>query len=278
MKDSGQLRIQREQEHFDHLAREDTIFEGSSEFDYLSHPCVPENHKLLQLFPSGFQGVRILDLGCGLGEASIAFAKRGARVTGIDVSSISIARAKRLLSKDGASAEFQVVDGYKLPFQEGEFDLVYGNGVLHHLDLEQSLPEIRRVLKPHALGYFIEPAIGNPIIAVYRSLAKKRRSTDERPLSKKEYALITREFPHMEVFHFQLAQLFVFLKIFFIEWEHPSAVSYWRLPIQFPSRYRRFYDWGGQVDRILRKWMPRLFARLCWNHLLILHKDSEHQD
>lgn len=60
----------------------------------------------LTLFEQPLFGVRILDVGCGGGQNSIALAKRGAEVTGVDFSSAQLDYAKKLASKENVLVRF----------------------------------------------------------------------------------------------------------------------------------------------------------------------------
>jgi SAM-dependent methyltransferase len=70
---------------------------------------------------------RVLDVGTGTGKGARLAARRfpSAEVVGVDLSPRMIAEAERLLPGDlGARVGFQVADAAKLPFEDGEFDLV----------------------------------------------------------------------------------------------------------------------------------------------------------
>lgn len=98
-------------------------------------------------------GQTVLDLGCGIGGASVLLARDfgAARVIGIDVEAESIARAtdaaKALELDDRVS--FQHVEPGPLPLPDGHFDLVFTKDVVCHLsDKVPLLAEVCRVLRP----------------------------------------------------------------------------------------------------------------------------------
>ena len=68
------------------------------------------------------KSINILDIGCGTGRHAIELAKRGYRVTGIDLSESQLKRAREKAKEQGVEADFQKHDARNLPF-EGEFDL-----------------------------------------------------------------------------------------------------------------------------------------------------------
>jgi ubiquinone/menaquinone biosynthesis C-methylase UbiE len=101
--------------------------------------------------------MRILDVGCGGGRFALRLAERfpDVSVVGLDLSPEQIARAKRRLGsgKPGAALAERVsfVEGsaIDMPFDDGEFDLVYSLGSLKHWpDPAQGLRECAHVLSP----------------------------------------------------------------------------------------------------------------------------------
>jgi SAM-dependent methyltransferase len=66
--------------------------------------------------------IQILDIGCGTGRHSIELAKRGYKITGIDLSDSMLNRAKEIASAQKINADFFKHDARNLPFTD-EFDL-----------------------------------------------------------------------------------------------------------------------------------------------------------
>jgi ubiquinone/menaquinone biosynthesis C-methylase UbiE len=83
----------------------------------------------------------LLDVGTGSGLFAEAFAKRGVRVTGIDVSEEMLEAARHFVP----TGDFHQAPMEKLPFPEGSFDVVFLGMVLHEADdLTEALREARR--------------------------------------------------------------------------------------------------------------------------------------
>jgi len=95
------------------------------------------------------QGEKVLEVGGGMGTDLAQFAKHGARVTDLDLSSGHLDLAKENFSLRGLSGEFVLHDAETLPFDDSSFDVVYSNGVIHHTpNTKDVVGEMRRVLKP----------------------------------------------------------------------------------------------------------------------------------
>jgi ubiquinone/menaquinone biosynthesis C-methylase UbiE len=94
------------------------------------------------------RGLRILDLGCGGGQAAIALAKAGARVTGVDFSSQQLAFARQLAADHGVTVNFVLGEIAELEaFVDGSFDLILSLYTLQYLpDPLQCLHEVNRLL------------------------------------------------------------------------------------------------------------------------------------
>ena len=104
-------------------------------------------------------GKSLLHLQCHFGMDTLAWARRGATVTGVDLSEKSIALAGSLSEELNIPAKFVCSDIYELPENlSGEFDIVFTSyGVLHWLrDLPQWARIIAHFLKPDGIFYIVE--------------------------------------------------------------------------------------------------------------------------
>lgn len=91
----------------------------------------------------------ILDAGCGDGELAVELCKRGAKVTGIDVSARMIESARERARRHGANVTFMVAPAQDLPFAPDAFDAVVAITVLCFVeDAAPVLRETVRVLRP----------------------------------------------------------------------------------------------------------------------------------
>src|SRR3954471_16184314 len=98
---------------------------------------------------AGTRGLKVLEIGCGLGTDGAQFARAGAEYTGIDLTEAAIDLARKRFAVSGLKGDFRVSDAEKLDFADESFDLVYSHGVLHHTpDIDAAVSEIHRVLKP----------------------------------------------------------------------------------------------------------------------------------
>lgn len=116
---------------------------------YDAYRYATEPHILKRLDTIDWRGKRVLEIGTGLGADSEQLIRRGARWSGVDLTDESVARVATRLDLRGLPYEaLEVASARSLPFDDGQFDLVYSYGVLHHIpDIEAAQREIARVLK-----------------------------------------------------------------------------------------------------------------------------------
>ena len=125
-------------------------------FDDLDRYHYEKLHHLVRLVHfDGYRDRTVLDVGCGAGVDLARFAKGGADVTGVDVSTSAIDLARTNFAQQGLRGRFDVANGEQLPFADNSFDLVFAHGVVQYTAHPQRLvEECRRVLKPGGEAIF----------------------------------------------------------------------------------------------------------------------------
>src|SRR5213596_3318520 len=124
-------------------------------------------------------GMNVLELGCGTGYFTRELARSGADVVAIDVSPDLLEVAKANCSTPNVRYEIQ--NAYELSCPDAVFDSVVGSSVLHHLEIEEAIREIYRVLKPSGTIYFTEPNMLNPQIAIQKNVPWVKRKLGDSP-------------------------------------------------------------------------------------------------
>jgi 2-polyprenyl-3-methyl-5-hydroxy-6-metoxy-1,4-benzoquinol methylase len=98
---------------------------------------------------SSYRRKTLLEVGCGAGIDLVRFARAGAIVTGIDLSTTAIELARKNIEQNGLSAALRVMNGESMQFDNDSFDVVYAHGVLQYTaDVKKMMAEIHRVVKP----------------------------------------------------------------------------------------------------------------------------------
>jgi SAM-dependent methyltransferase len=150
---------------------------------------------------------KILEYGSGIGSySSLALAEAGYPALGIDISPGSVQAATERARREfpDVPIEYRAMNAEQLEFEDDTFDLVCGNGIIHHLDLSRAYSEVARVLKPSGTALFAEPLGHNPLINLYRRLTPEQRTDDEHPLKLADIELARRWFGGVEARYFHL--------------------------------------------------------------------------
>jgi len=206
-----------------------------------------------------FEGLRILDIGCGLGSLSLYAASKGADVVGIDLARGMARRCRRQSKALHLDGEFIVGDAENLPFEDGCFDRVIGERTVHHFpDLKRFFEEVQRVLAVGGKAAFIEPQKNNPIVEINRKLLRPEgRTFHEHPLVPDDIRVAQSCFRHTEVETFYLISPISFLFRYFIKNE--------RL---FESTFKSLQ----YAEKGMASWKP--LWPYCWQILLLMTKES----
>jgi SAM-dependent methyltransferase len=165
------------------------------------HPAfnrvVKSSFDFLQLSP----GELILDLGCGEGKETLQLAQQGLFVLSVDLSHEQLCRSRQLIQESAPDTKvfFIQANAEELPFASESLNLVYGKAILHHLDVDLSAQEIKRILTRKGRASFAEPMAHHPLFWIGRRLSPRLRTQDEHPLTFKELRRFSTGFSHSEI-------------------------------------------------------------------------------
>ena len=195
----------------------------------------------------------ILDYGCGIGQSLQEVVKfNPKKIFGIDISEVSIQKAKDTIQKSNSNVELLVDNCEKTKFNDSTFDIIYGSGILHHLDISLCLKEMHRILKPGGRFLFIEPLGTNPMINFYRKLTPNSRSKDEHPLINDDFELIKSNFNKLQIKYYGF-----FTLIFFPLYTTPKRSFNFKIL--------------KKIDQFLFKF--DIFKKFAWSVLIIAEKN-----
>lgn len=185
----------------------------------------------------------VLEYGCGDGKNTLLLAIRGAHVKALDISQdlIDVARKRLEANNIEGDVEFIVGSAHDVPLPDESVDIVFGMAILHHLDLELSAKEVKRVLTKGGRAIFNEPVRNSRILKVLRKLIPYRPtdiSPYERPLTDKELKTFAEGFSSYSTrgFNFPTTEV---LKI-------------------FPFLPRKCKEISSQIDQSVMNVFPRL--------------------
>ncbi len=225
--------------------------EARGKFYFLAQPA-------FRKYESAFgnvEGKRILVVGCSEGGV-LPFARKGARVTGIDISPEAIASLDRRIEDEGLAhlADAYVMDAHDPEFDARTFDIICCTGVLHHLETERAIQAWKRILKSDGQVIMLEPMAWNPVVALYRILTPSMRTPDEHPLKPVDFRSMDRAFGSVVTHAYVLSSVL--------------ALG-WLIVPDFWNIRRRTAAALGKLDGLLLRAVPSL-KYFCWTAVIEL--------
>lgn len=164
------------------------------------------NHCFADLLRAAVPGRRVLEIGCGRGRlCRRVLAMGAAEVHGTELSRKALAEARR---EESVSLRFFEHDAH-LPL-EGQYDVICGKAILHHLDYREVLPRLERDnLRPGGEMIFFEPLGGNLLMRAYWRLGSGFHTPDERPFHRDDLRWLGATFPSFQMWPFNYTTLLV---------------------------------------------------------------------
>jgi len=169
---------QREATFFDEKALEILVKERGEQEQLLfvdvdsSLRDYPDHYRYAYRILGDLCGKRVLDMGCGSGKSCVILAKKGAYVHAFDISPQSIRVANLRAEINGVSGQVNVgqMKAEEMKYNSRCFDLVFGVGILHHVNIKNAAAEISRVTRESGRAVFIEPIAFSPLLRWIRNL------------------------------------------------------------------------------------------------------------
>ncbi len=237
-------RIEREREFHDNRFATDGGARPSDRFYAITQASSTQfRRRVLELA----RDADVLEYGCGLGSIAFEAAPIARHVTGIDISPVAIEHSRATCEAAGLhNVSFGVANAEATGFPDASFDLIIGSGILHHLNLDASYPELARLLRPGGRAVFSEPLGHNPAINLYRKRTPDERTSDEHPLLMRDFDAARKYFRNVDVSFFHLATL--------------AAI-----PLRSTPPFAGAVRLGDAFDRLLFRVVPaaRRYAWLC---------------
>ena len=177
-------------------------------FAHPRHPKLLAKEMMFALLPDA-RPLRLLEIGCGDGVTAVQLAYCGIEVTGFDISPVSVAVARRRAEIQALKVTFEVVNVVDVEdFGDQCFDVVWCNGVLHHLiePLDSIVSKAWTALKPGGRFIAREPIrYSSSLKAIRRLVPVQIEATpDEKPLEPEEFAVLEKYFPALQRRYFRI--------------------------------------------------------------------------
>jgi SAM-dependent methyltransferase len=197
IKDEDSGHIEREREFHARRYSVDEGYRSEARFYRALHGLDRDfSQKILELG----RNAEVLDYGCGTGFRAIELARSMVpkSIHGIDISGTAVDLASSHSEGLVPRPTFQVDNCEHTTLPNERFDLIYGNGIIHHLDTGRAAGEMSRLLREGGNIVFYEPLGTNIVINLYRRLTPGSRSVDEHPLVDADLDILRDQFQRIQ--------------------------------------------------------------------------------
>jgi 2-polyprenyl-3-methyl-5-hydroxy-6-metoxy-1,4-benzoquinol methylase len=190
---------------------------------------------------------KVLELGCGTGLYTQQLAPSCGELVAVDISEALLKQARaKVPAKQVTFVRQNLEEIHSEEIGRG-FQAVFGCSVLHHLDLDQTLPQLKGVLAPGAQLAFSEPNLLNPQVRLMFSRwqwARRKWATSDTEMA----------FYPWELRSIFRRHGFEVLKCFVFDFMHPAIPA-------------RLIPFAQSINRLLERTpVLRMFGGSCFIH------------
>jgi SAM-dependent methyltransferase len=201
-------------------------------------------------------GTRLLDVGCGAGQLALIAARAGAKVTGCDIATNWLEKARTRAAAEGLEITFEEGDAEGLPYEDGRFDVVTSMvGAMFAPRPELVAAELTRVCRPGGTIAMANWTPGGFIGQMFKTIARHIA-----PSGMPSPALWGDEATVRDRFRNGIATLKLTPRLYRFDYPFPpdAVVEFFR--VNYGPMTRAFASLDASGQKILRSELIRLWA------------------
>ncbi len=181
--------------------------ESFEPYDVDESPFEKDNEYFLKII-GDVNNKKLLDIGCGNGETSMYFARRGAIVTSIDMSETAVNNTLKNAELHKVKVNAFRLDALEINKISDKFDLIIGKFILHHIEpFVQFVENLYKIVDNNGRAVFYENNARNKILMFFRKTVvgrfgvPKYGDNQEYPFTYLEFKMIKNRFKTVKLYY-----------------------------------------------------------------------------
>ena len=196
---------------------------------------------------------------------------KGADVTSCDLSPEMLDLTEKLAHMNNTKVTKHLASSDDLKLEDQKFDVIYAGNLFHHVNINETLVELKSHLKNDGILVSWDPLAYNPFINLYRYIATEVRTPDEHPIKMKDIKTFKSHFSKVKTKYFWLTTLVIFILMVVKQRRNPNKERFWKSVVDESKEWEGLYKPLEKFDEIILKYIPPLRI-LCWNIVIFSKK------